>query len=159
MLQVPTLVSMQGNASTPRGPSSASACRATQALAARSMSTSASPTPARMMPPVWTRSGSSSASACLVGGQPHRHLLCCWVWVVGGLLSFNLVLVWVWTHGITEKNELVEDCLVGPRGESWVSSALLWTPLVDHVGLNQAKGRETGTGQPWNSLFIRSHHL
>ena len=74
VLQEPTLASTQGNASTPRGPSSASACRATRALAARSTSTSASPTPARTMPPAWTRSGSSSASACPVGGRPRRPL-------------------------------------------------------------------------------------
>lgn len=102
VLQEPTLVSTQGSASTPRGPSSASACRATRALAARSMSTSVSPTPARTMPPAWTRSGSSSASACPVGGQPCRPLPLCWVRAAGGLrvpLSFSLVLVWVRSHG------------------------------------------------------------
>lgn len=71
VLQEPTLVSTQGNASTPRAPSSASACRATRALAVKLMSTSVFPTPARMMPPAWTRLGSSSASACPVGGR-HR---------------------------------------------------------------------------------------
>lgn len=70
VLQEPTHVSMQENASTPKGLSSASVCRATQALAVRLMSMSASPTPARMMPPAWTRLGSSSASACPVSGQP-----------------------------------------------------------------------------------------
>lgn len=101
VLQEPTLASTQGNASTPRGPSSASACRATRALAARSTSTSASPTPARTMPPAWTRSGSSSASACPVSGRPRRPLPQFWVRVVGGLrvpLSFSLVLVWVRSH-------------------------------------------------------------
>lgn len=63
-------MSTQESASTLKGPSSASVCRATQALAVRLMSMSASPTPARMMPPAWTRSGSSSASACPVRGQP-----------------------------------------------------------------------------------------
>lgn len=101
VLQEPTLASMQGNASTPRGPSSASVCRATRALAARLMSTSASPTPARMMLPAWTRSGSSSASACPVGGQPHGPLPRWWVRAVGGLrvpLTFSSAVVWVRSH-------------------------------------------------------------
>lgn len=66
--QVPTPVSTRASASTRWAPSSAGACRATPARAARSTSTSASRTRVRMTPPAWTRSGSSSASACPVRG-------------------------------------------------------------------------------------------
>lgn len=175
VLQEPTLVSTRGNASTPRGPSSASVCRATRALAARSTSTSASPTPARTMPPAWTRLGSSSASACPVGGQPCGPLPRGWVWVTGGLrvpLSFSSVSVWVRSHGrlvclgtSTEKKEPGKDCTVscsgrGTGGESRAPSALLWTrPLAELAGLDQAKGREIRGRQPWSSLCIRSYYL
>lgn len=144
VLQEPTLASTQGNASTPRGPSSASACRATQALAARSTSTSASPTPARTMPPVWTRLGSSSASACPVGGQPHGPLPQCWVQAVGGLwvpLSFSSVLVWVRSHGSCV-------CLgTAPKRKSLVKIA--WSPAV-------VWGREVRVGhhQPCSGLLL-----
>lgn len=68
--QVPTPASTRASASTRWAPSSAGACRATPARAARSTSTSACPTRVRTTPPAWTRSGSSSASACQVRGPP-----------------------------------------------------------------------------------------
>lgn len=64
--QVPTPVSTQASASTHWAPLSASVYRATQGPAVRLMSMSASPTRVRMMPPAWTRSGSSSVYVCQV---------------------------------------------------------------------------------------------
>lgn len=69
-------VSTLGNASTPRALSTVSVWRATQGLAVRWTSMSATPTRARMMPPAWIKLEDSRVSVCQVRGVSDKDGTC-----------------------------------------------------------------------------------